>query len=81
MVDNSQTKHRSIQVPHSSSLIVNNLASADGKQFVTFKNTEKGGQISVYGHNLVDGSADQVAALSALIPNPVDCTSVKIIKI
>jgi len=53
MVDFQQLKYRNVQVPHSSSLLMNNLTSADGKQFVTIKNTEKGGQISIYGHNLV----------------------------
>jgi len=33
--------YRSVQVPHASSLLPNNLSS-DGKNFVTLKNTEKG---------------------------------------
>lgn len=77
MVDTSNLlKYRTVQVPHSSSLLVNNLTSADGKQFVTIKNTEKGGQLSVYGHNLVEKTQDLVPAQSALIPNPIDCSSV-----
>jgi hypothetical protein len=65
MVDSTQFKYRSVQVPHASSLFPNNL-STDGKSFVTVKNTEQGGQIAIYAPNLIEKSNDTVAPISSL---------------
>jgi hypothetical protein len=49
MVETSKRKtYKTIQTPSSASLLPNNLSTVDGRSFLVVKNTEKGGQISLY---------------------------------
>jgi hypothetical protein len=73
--------YKTVQTPHSSSLLHNNLSTVDGKNFITVKNTEKGGMISLYSDDLLSATTESTIPQKVITPTTNDCMSAKFIKI
>jgi hypothetical protein len=54
---------RSVAIGQSASLLTNNLAS-NGTAFVTIKNIDRGGIVSLYGPEVLDVKREKLDALS-----------------
>ena len=51
---------RSVTTPLSSSMLASNLSSKDGTSFITCKNTNDGGLVSLYDSSVVSQTEDTV---------------------
>lgn len=81
MVEISKIRaYKTIQTPSSASLLPNNLSTVDGIRFLVVKNTEKGGQISLYTDDVTSNKIESATPEKVIIPTTDDCLSAKFVK-
>ncbi len=80
MVEISKKRaYKTIQTPYSASLLPNNLSTVDGKSFLVIKNTEKGGQISLYSDDVTSPKIENATPQKVITPNTDDCLCAKFV--
>ena len=71
---------KTIQTPSSASLLPNNLSTVDGRSFLVVKNTEKGGQISLYTDDMTSSKIESAVPQKVIMPTTDDCFCAKFVK-
>ena len=71
---------KTIQTPSSASLLPNNLSTVDGRSFLVVKNTEKGGQISLYTDDMTSSKIESAVPQKVIMPTTDDCLCAKFVK-
>jgi hypothetical protein len=72
---------RTVSVASSASLLLNNMSSNNGTSFVVVKNTEQGGQLSLFGNEITESKADTVQPATKIVENGSDCIGAKFIQV
>lgn len=72
---------RTISTVSSCSMLACNLTSKDGTSFITLKNTDKGGQVSLYGSQVVSQEEDSVEPTISQISHKSDVLRAQYLKV
>ena len=72
---------RSVTTPFSCSMLMSNLSSKDGTNFVMCKNTTEGGTINLYGPQVVSQTEDTVEPQVSQASHKSDCMRVQFLKV
>ena len=64
---------RTVTTPVGSSMLNSNLSAMNGTNFITCKNTDKGGQIYLYGPQVVTQEEDTVEPTLTQVSHKSDC--------
>ena len=72
---------RSVTTQASVSMLNCNLSANNGSSFITCKNTNEGGTISLYGADVVSQQADSVSPQVTLATHKSDCMNAQFVKV